>query len=186
MYAYEDGPPDTDAMHTWTPVDGAPPPIIGDQGSVWPPALPYLKLIEIEGWLRSAELEDNRAGRTFGFGDFVYPSRKLGKTLVYKLQARAGTLVECRRLVADTIAGFDASTDDEGAMVVEPYEYIGGLSWTFGARCIDYNPDATFSYFPRRRAAFRQNISVTLRMSDPHFYTVEEEPQPFPPILVAP
>lgn len=170
-YTVASGPPDVDATHAWDPAGAAAaPPVMNDQGGVWPPVLPRIKVKPITGWRALAESEDNRAARTKGHGEVPYPSRKLGKTLVYECEIRAATIISVRDTMNAVTVGFE-NKDAEGVMTVTPWAYIGGPTWTFSARVIDMTPDPSFSYFERRLAPFRWGFSLSLRMSDPLFYT---------------
>ncbi len=167
-YTIASGPPCSNAVHAWVPLLGDEPPTIGDQGDVWPPALPYVKLLGVDGWLNHPESIDQREGSTSGDGEQEYPLRILGKTLVYRYEIRATSEEEEADL---TIAFGNGFYKQPGTMTVTPYEYIGGPVWTFSGRVTSHDPDPSFSYFPRRRAPFRRKLSTTLRLSDPYFYT---------------
>lgn len=170
-YVATDGPPDVDATHTWAPAAGTPPPVLNDQGGGVPNALSWLKLIAIDGWRDLPEMLDNRAPRTFGVGEVPYPSRVLGKTVVYQLQARGVTREEAQGLVSGCLNGFGASMSDEGIMTVTPHATPGGVAWTFAGRVIAIDADSTFTLARGVLAPYRWGLTVSIRMSNPHFYT---------------
>jgi hypothetical protein len=60
---------------------------------------------------------------------------------------------------------------NEGTMTVTPFAWVGGPTWTFKARCTAFTPDGDFDYLPTLYIPFRHGFQLTLRMSDPRFYT---------------
>lgn len=135
-----------------------------------PATLPWIKVTGIAGWRDLPESVDNREPKTYGPGEIVYPSEKLGKTVVYSCEARATTREEIRAQITGCLRGF-GGTLTEGTMTVTPYAAPGGVVWTFMARVLIVDPEDTFSYFERRRAPYRWGFTVALRMSDPFFTT---------------
>lgn len=169
-YVAADGPPDLDATHAWDSAGAAAnPPTLNNRASD-PATLPWIRVDGIQGWRSLPESEDNREGRTFGQGEIPLASRKLGKTLVYECTVMAKTRETLRNLLSLSLAGFGSSLD-EGVMTVVPYAAPGGVTWTYSARVIDLQADRAFSYSDKRRAHFQQGFTVSLRMSDPFFYT---------------
>lgn len=170
-YLLADGPQDIDARHAWAPAAGTAPPVINTRTD--PPTPPWIKLLEIPGFRDHPEIVDNREGLTFGEGEADYPSRTLGKTVVYVCEARALTRESLAGVMTAVIAGFGRSRDALGTMTVTPNPAIGGPVWTFTGRVIALTPDPAFSWFPRRRLPFRRGFTVSIRMSDPYFYSGE-------------
>lgn len=169
-YVAADGPPDIDATHAWAPAAGTAPPTLNARATD-PATLPWIKVDGIAGWRSLAESEDNRDKRTYGDGEIPYTSRKLGKTIVYECRVLAKTRETVRNKLSLTLAGFARSTDAEGVMTVTPYAVPGGVVWTYSARVIDMQADRSFSYDSNRRANFQWGFTISLRMSDPLFYT---------------
>jgi len=59
----------------------------------------------------------------------------------------------------------------EGVMTVSPLgSFGGGAVWTYRARVISLDPESTWNFFPQRYEHFTWGASLSLRMSDPHFY----------------
>lgn len=170
-YTAAHGPPDIDAIHQWAPATGAAPPALNDQGSTSPATLPWIKVTGIAGWRDLPEIVDNREPRTYGPGEIVYPSEKLGKTIVYTCEARATSRESIRGQITGCLRGFGVDTSDEGTMTVTPYAAPGGVVWTFSARVLAVDPDDSFAYFEKRRAPFRWGFTVAMRMSSPFFTT---------------
>lgn len=171
-YVATDGPPDVDATHAWAPAAGPAPPtlnVAGTGGS--PPVLPWIKVLAIDGWRDMPEVVDNRAPRTFGVGEVAYPARTLGKTVVYQLEVRAVSRESVRGTLSACLTGFGANTN-EGTMTVTPFTVPGGVAWTFTGRVIALDSDSTFTLAPAGLwGRYRWGLTVTIRMSDPHFYT---------------
>lgn len=170
-YVAANGPPDIDATHLWTPASGASPPTLNNQGTALPHVMPWIKVRSIDGWGDMPEIVDNRAPRTFGEGEVAYPSRVLGKTLVYNCEVRGLTAEEARGTLRLCLAGFWRSRDDEGVMTVTPYAARGGPVFTFGARVIGMDSDSVWTYRSGAYGPYRWPFTVSLRMSDPLFYT---------------
>lgn len=169
-YTAADGPPDVDATHAWAPAAGTAPPTLNNRATD-PATLPWIKVDGIQGWRSLPESEDNRAPRTKGDGEITYHGRKLGKTLVYEARVMAKTRETMRTALSGTMRGYALSTDDEGEMTVTPFAAPGGVVWTFSARVIDLQADRSFDYSDKRRAAYQWGFTISLRMSDPLFYT---------------
>lgn len=174
-YVYNDGPPDLDATHAWAPETGGAPPTINNRATD-PATLPWIKLDGIQGWRSLPEADDNRAPRTATDGEQPYPGRRLGKTLVYECRVLAKTRSDVRQKLNLTLQGYGRSFSDEGVMTVTPYTVPGGIVWTFSARVIDLQADRSFTYSDRRRASFQWGFTISLRMSDPLFYTAGQDP----------
>ncbi len=170
MYVVEDGPPDIDATHTWAPLTGTAPPVLNDQGGGAPEAVAWITVRSIDGGRDLPETIDNRAGRTFGIGEIPYPARVLGKTVVYQCEARGPTLESARGQVSRCVAGFGLSISDEGTMTVEPTA-PEGPTWTFMARVIALDADSRPTLLRGVFNPYRWGFTLSLRMSDPRFYT---------------
>lgn len=168
-YVAADGPPSIDATHAWAPLAGTAPPVLNDRGGD-PPVPPWIKVIRIDGWLALAELLENSDPVTYGIGEKPYPTRKIGRTVVYVCEARAKTRETLARTVFTAMEGFNRSTSELGVMTVTPYPAPGGVVWTFGGRVQQALPDAAFSYFPLRRLPFRHGFTVSMRLHNPRFY----------------
>lgn len=171
-YVATDGPPDLDATHAWAPLAGTAPPTLNAAGTVaTPPALPWVKVLSIDGWRDLPETVDNRAPRTVGEGEVVYPARVLGKTIVYQCEVRAASRESVRGTLSALIAGFGLSISDEGTMTTTPFTVPGGVSWTFKARLLAIDSDSAFTVKSGLWGQYRQGVTISLRMSDPRFYT---------------
>lgn len=171
-YVATDGPPDIDAQHAWTPATGSPPPTLNVAGTGGgAPALPWIKVLSIDGWRDLPEMVDNRAPRTLGVGEVPYPARVLGKTVVYQLEVRAASRESVRGTLSACLTGFGAQTD-EGTMTVTPFTVPGGVAWTFTGRVTALDSDSSFTLAPAGLwGRYRWGLTVTIRMSDPLFYT---------------
>jgi hypothetical protein len=131
--------------------------------------MPWVRLLSITGWRALPESEDLREPRTYGDGEIVYPSRKLGKTIVYEMQIEARTIQSMQSHMTQLQRGF-GDMNGEGTMTVTPYASYGGQVWTFTGRAISFDPEATWEYNPDRLAQLTWGAALSLRMSDPHFY----------------
>jgi hypothetical protein len=152
-YVTGDGPPDIDATHAWAPVTGTAPPTLNVAGAGGAaPVLPWIKVRAIDGWRDFPETIDNRAGRTFGVGEIAYPARVLGKTVVYQCEVQAATRESARGTLSLAIAGF-------------------GPAWTYTGRVIALDSDSTFTKLSGVWGPFRWGFTLSIRMSDPRFYT---------------
>ncbi len=164
--------PSTRGTHTWAPVTGTPPPVLYEQGGGAPNSADWIKVLGIGGWRDLPEMVDNRAPRTFGVGEVVYPPRVLGKTLVYGLEARAESDELVHELVSDLLNGFGTDLiegiTDEGVMTIEPF--VAATTWTFSGRVIAVDPDDEPTFLRGVRLPHRWRLSVSIRMSDPRFY----------------
>jgi hypothetical protein len=167
-YVVADGPPGIDAVHSWAPASGT-----GASLNFWDvtaPAWPRVRIEQITGWRSLPESDDNREARTLQGGEIVYPSLLLGKTIVYEAEVRALDWVTLNGVQNTMVQAF-GNMSDEGTMTVTPFSWIGGPVWTYTARCtaLDFEPKPTLE----RNAVepLRWPFAVTLRMSDPHFYT---------------
>lgn len=167
-YDASHGPPDIDATHAWTPAAGAPPPIINDRLTD-PPTLPWIKLLGIDGWGDLPEMQDNSEPVTYGAGELPYPTTILGKTVVYRWEARARTREEIRATEFALRQGYGRSLDALGTMTVTPYAAPGGVVWTLQGRVLQFTRDPTFSYLPTLRAPFRWAGTIAIRMLRPYF-----------------
>lgn len=170
-YTVDDGPPDLTAVHGWSPATGGAPPAINQQGGTNPPTMPWVRLLGITGWRSLPENEDLRDARTFGDGEIPYPSRKLGKTLVYELRVEARTVQSVQRCMTAVQRGF-GDMNGEGQMTITPYgSFGGGVTWTYRARVMDFEPGSVWAFWPQRYEHFTWEAALTLRMSDPYFYS---------------
>lgn len=170
-YVANDGPPDIDAKHAWVPAAGTSPPVLNDPGAGGPPPLPWVKVTAIDGFRDMPEMVDNRAPRTFGAGEITYPARVLGKTLVYQCEIRAASRESVRGTLSALLRGYYASRSDEGTMTITPYTIPGGVVWTYTARCLAIDADSSFSLARGVWGPYRWGLTISLRMSDPLFYT---------------
>ncbi len=175
-YTAANGIPTIEGTHEWVPFTGTAPPVINDQGagaSATPPGptLPWTKLLGAPGIRRGPDFDDARGKRTLAEGEYPYPSLPVGKTVVMTCQVRALTLESVTETYTSFLTGFTENMDDDGTMTSTPYDFIGGVVWTWTARCIAFDPDESWSHFPKRRAPFRWGFSVSLRMSTARFYT---------------
>lgn len=169
------GPPALDATHQWDPPITSNPPVLNDVRRE-PMVLPQIEVLRIPGWRDLPEMVDNRAPKTVGIGDVVYPPRFLGKPLVYECEMQAGpddlTGAARESLLAmqmSLIVGF-GDRDSEGAMTVTPWTAIGGVVWTYSALVTDLKFDPEWKLDANDVIAYRWGFTLSLRMSDPHFY----------------
>lgn len=170
-YIIADGPPDTDATHAWTPVEGPSPPVLNNP-ITFPATKPWAQVVTIPGWWDPPDMEDKREARTADPYEYPYPPLILGKTLVYEGFIWADTEQSMRNFIKAIQWGFTTDRENEGEMTVTPYASIGGPVWTFNARCLDFKPDKELSWNRNRpTGAFRKGFTLTLRMSDPRWYT---------------
>lgn len=167
--------PTTHGTHAWAPVTGSAPPVLYDQGgsgTAAPNSVEWVKINGIQGWRDLPEIVDNRAPRTFGVGEVLYPPRVLGKTVVYLLEARAANDTAVHELVSDIVNGFGqdlmAGTTEEGVMTVTPFE--GVTAYTFSGRVIAIDPDDEPKILRGVPLPHRWVLTVSIRMSDPQFY----------------
>jgi hypothetical protein len=166
------GPPDLDATHLWTPASG-PTVTLGYEmpltsGRLVPPSS-RIRIEQITGWRALPEAEDNRQPRTFGDGEITYPGKLLGKTLVYEGHALSVDWAGLKPLAQSMMLAF-ANMSDEGVMTVTPFEFIGGVVWTYSARVTGLTFDPKPEYLGTVHDALQWGFQLTLRMSDPHFY----------------
>lgn len=170
-YIVADGPPDTDATHAWTPASGSSPPTLNNP-LTFPATKPWAQVLSIPGWWDPPDMEDHRDGRTAGPYEIPYPPVILGKTLVYEGAIWADDEQTFRNFTRAIQRGFTTDRLNEGLMTVTPYASIGGPVWTFNARCLDFKPDKDFTWSRNRPTGrFRRGFMLTLRMSNPRFYT---------------
>ena len=172
-YVAADGPPDIDATHAWAPATGTAPPVLNDQarGATGPATLPWVRIASIDGWRDLPEIDDRRAPKTVGDGEIDYPSRTLGKTVVYVCQVRGQTKEQTRGRLSAIIAGYGLSLSAKGTMTVTPYAAVGGPAWTFQARTLAIDSDSAWTYVAGGWGPYRWGFTLSLRMSDPRFYT---------------
>lgn len=175
-YTAADGIPSLNATWAFEPFDSDPPPVINDQGagaSLTPPVptLPWTKLLAAPALRSSPDADDNRVPRTLEEGEYPLPGEVGGKTVILRCEVRALTEVIVDATMTALLNGYTLDMTNEGVMTVTPYEYVGGVVWTFGARVLHLDADDAWSHFPRRRAPFRWGFSLSLRMSIPRFFT---------------
>lgn len=175
-YTAAHGPPAKDATHDWTPPAASAPPTLGDT-HLQPMVLPQIEILGINGWRDLPEMVDNRAPKTVGVGEVVYPPRFVGKPLVYECEMQAGpddiTGAARESLLAMQMAlvvGF-GDRDTEGVMTVTPWPAPGGVPWTYSALVTDLKFDPSWKLDAEDVIAYRWGFTLSLRMSDPHFYT---------------
>ena len=169
-YTAAHGPPALDAFHQWDPATGTTPPVFNDVNEDTL-TLPNTRIERINNWRGLPELIDNRAGRTFGIGEITYPSRTTGKTLVYECTLLGGTDREAFLLAQNAIVQGFADQDSEGEMTVTPWAAPGGVVWTYQARVLDLQWDPSWTLNGESRIQYEWGFTLTLRMSDPLFYT---------------
>lgn len=175
-YTAAHGPPALDAVHTWAPPTATAPPALGDTQRE-PIVLPQIQVLRITGLRGLPEFVDNRVARTLGMGEIPLPSRTTGRTLVYECEVQTGpddlTGVAREDLLAAQnalIVGF-GDRDTEGVMTITPWAAPGGVVWTYSARATDLQFDPEWKLDAQTVIAYRWGFSLTLRMSDPLFYT---------------
>jgi hypothetical protein len=159
-------PPYLAAVHQWTTAAGDAAARFNDQVTS-PPTLPWTRVRQITGWRALPESDDNRQPRTYGDGEIVYPGRKLGKTLVYECTVEARTMQTVEDTMGAIVQGF-GDMSGEGRMDVIPYS--GAATWTYHARVIDLQVEPVWDWNENRRTVFEWGFTLSLRMSDPHFY----------------
>lgn len=164
-YTTDHGVPDIDATHAWTPVTGPTPPVINDHGNPW------IKLLGAPGMHDGPESDDNREPRTIQDGEIVYPGFKLGRTFTLNCEAQAENELDMRLMLTTARRGFTFNMVDEGLMTVVPYSGVGGPTWTYHARVIAFDPADDFTWERNRVWKFRWPFAITLRMSDPLYYS---------------
>jgi hypothetical protein len=175
-YTAAHGPPLKDATHQWDPPTVSNPPVLNDVNESTL-ALPQVEILRCTGWRDAPEMVDNRAPRTFGSGEVVYPPRFLGKTIVYECELQAGpddTTGAARESLLATqmslVVGFgDRATP--GVMTVTPWAHPGGVAWTYTALVTDMKWDAEWKLAGEDPISYRWGFTITLRMADPLFYT---------------
>lgn len=172
-YTVADGPPDIDAVHVWTPAVGSAPPAL-NSWNVLAPSWPRIRLEQITGWRSLPDADDNRSPRTSSDGEFTWPGRMLGKTLVYEGAVRAQSWVTLKAPVNSMVLGF-SERSSEGLMTVTPFSWIGGPVWTYNARVISLDFDPKPEYIPSAPEILSWGFALTLRMSNPYF-TTDDEP----------
>lgn len=168
-YTAAHGPPMRDATHQWNAPVSADPPLIGDT-HVEPIDLPQIQLFGITGWRDPPEFVDNRAPRTFGVGEVVYPVRTLGKTLVYECEIQTDDREELLMMQMGLLIGF-ADRSAEGTMTVTPWPAPGGVAWTYSALVTGLVFDPSWKLDGESQIKYRWPFVLTLRMSNPYFYT---------------
>lgn len=167
-YDASHGPPALDATHQWDPPVTSNPPVLGDTHRE-PMVLPQIEVIGINGWRDLPEMVDNRAPRTVGVGEVVYPPRFVGKPLVYELEMQADDRLELLAMQMSLIVGF-GDRDSEGVMTVTPWASPGGVPWTYSALVTDLKFDPAWKLDGESQIQYRWGFTLSLRMSDPHFY----------------
>lgn len=170
-YTVLHGPPALDATHEWAPATAADPPALGDTHKQ-PMVLPQIVIDRITGWRSLPELVDNRAPRTFGAGEVVYPPRTLGKTLVYECRVQADDREDLLLLQNDVVVGF-GDRGVEGVMTVTPWTAPGGVVWTYSALVTDLQFDPAWKLDGESQITYEWAFTLTLRMSTPYFFTGE-------------
>lgn len=167
-YADIHGPPALDATHQWDPPVTSNPPVLGDTHRE-PMVLPQIEIVGINGWRDLPEMVDNRAPRTFGVGEVVYPPRFTGKPLVYECEMQTDDRLELLAMQMSLIVGF-GDRDSEGTMTVTPWPAPGGVPWTYSALVTDLKFDPSWKLDGESQVQYRWGFTLSLRMSDPHFY----------------
>lgn len=169
-YTLADGPPRYVALHAFAPVTATAPPVLNDVDGP-PGAYEGIRLTRITGWYKTPDLVDNRAGRTFGIGEVVYPHRDLGVTRVYEGMVTARNHADLDALLWAMRTGFVAE-DSEGTMTVTPWAAYADdppIVWTFGARVLEFAP-AEDPKWTEDQAFLTDTFTLSLRASDPRFY----------------
>lgn len=167
-YTAAHGPSWYDAIQTWDPPLAAAPPALNNVNTS-PPVWPRTRLDAITGWRDLPDMTDNRDPRTFGIGDALYPPRFAGKTLVYEGAIEAMDRLDFAALQHAMVTGY-GDRDTEGVMTLTPWASPGGVVWTFSALVLAL----TFEKAPilsGNGVIYEWPFVLTLRMSDPHFYT---------------
>lgn len=168
-YDASHGPPMLDATHAWDPATATAPPTLGDSHTDTL-ILPRIVIDRITGWRNLPDLVDNRSPRTFGVGEKPYPPRQTGKTLVYEARLQADDRLELLAAQNALLIGF-GDRDVEGVMTVTPWTLPGGVAWTYSALVLDLQFDPAWTLDGASRITYEWPFTLTLRMSDPHFYT---------------
>jgi hypothetical protein len=170
-YSVLHGPPMKDATHEWVPATGTPPPVFNDINTDPEPIIyPAVALDNVANWRGLPELVDNRDPRTFGIGEVAYPSRQIGKTLVYECRLQGDDREDFILAQNEIVQGFP-DQDGEGTMTVTPWTVPGGVVWTFSARVLDLQWDEAWKLDGEREVTYEWGFTLTLRMSDPRFWT---------------
>ncbi len=170
-YSVLHGPPAMDAFHEWAPATGTAPPVINDTNTEQPEFPRIVLERPPAGWRSLPELTDNRAPRTFSAGEITYPSRRLGKTLVYECTLQCNDDREDFLLEQNAIVQGFADQDDEGVMTVTPWPVPGGVVWTYSARVLDLQFDPEWTLDGEREIVYSWGFVLTLRLSEPLYYT---------------
>ena len=168
-YTASHGPPLLDATHQWNPAAAADPPLLNDINTE-PIDLPQIAVLACTGWRDAPEIVDNRAPRTFGVGEVVYPARVLGKTLVYECEIQSDDRLDMMTLQMGVVIGF-GDRSAQGVMTVTPWPAPGGVAWTYTALVTDVKFDPAWKLDGESQITYRWGFTITLRMADPLFYT---------------
>lgn len=169
-YTTAHGVPELDATHQWAPSTAAAPMVMNDVGYE-PRALPQIELDAIPGLRDSAELVDNRAGRTAGPGEIGYPPQVLGKTVVYEGRIVTQDRLELLEIQTEMTRGYVEG--DDGVMTVTPWPPFGGpepVIWTYSARVLTLVFDKAWTLL-NDGFTYEWGFVLTLRMPRALFYT---------------
>ncbi len=177
-YTAAHGAPLFDAFHQWAPAGGATaPPVINDVNKVTP-SWPQIRILGCAGWDALPETTRAEEGRTAGPGLVGYPTRVLGKTLVYECRIEAKVRADFAATKQALKVGF-RDQSGLGVMTVTPWLTDGGASggvvWTYGARVL--SPGLVFDSTWKvgddtdSGVTYEWGFVLTLLMLDPLMYT---------------
>ncbi len=159
-----------DSTHAWVPATADPPPVLHDCHKQ-PRELPQIVVDGVTGWNDLGEMVDNRAPRTYGAGEVVYPSRFIGLTRIYEAHVEADDRLDFAEMIAGLTTGY-GDRSDEGMMTVTPWLPYGGedpITWTFTALVLALAFDKA-PVLGEDGIDYQQAFVLTLRLSDPAFY----------------
>lgn len=168
-FTIADGPPGIDATHAWAPGSGSAPPVL-NAWDIMAPTWPRIRIEQITGWRSLPDADDNRSPRTSDHGEFIWPGKMLGKTVVYEGEVRTLDWQTLRLPVNQMLQGY-SERSLPGVMTVTPFAWIGGPVWTYNARVVSLDFDPKPEYIPGMTEALRWGFSLTMRMHDPYFYS---------------
>lgn len=162
-----DGPLGLEALHVWTPGDGADSITLNDLSGT----LPRAKVEKIGAYKSLPPSDDNRQQRTARLGSTPLPSlvRDITRTPEGFLQAT--NMQELRQLERAMQLSF-GERDIEGTWSVLPNAAYGDdtVYWQTAARVIDLDIDEEFTFLPGAMpSAYQMHFLLSLTLSDPRW-----------------
>jgi len=164
--ALTDGPLGLEAIHVWTPGDGAAALTMNDLSTRF-----RIKFDRMQGWRALPEADNNAFPRTARIGETPLPSLVRGKTLTIEGRMQAASMQLLRQMEWAMATAF-GERDLEGTWSAIPNPGYGDNTayWQTAGRILQYDPDEELT---RGRTAlpspYQAHFLLGIRQSDPRW-----------------